>query len=172
MMIVNPETLAQRDKINPDAPTWDKVIVTAYWLLSFFGVYYIAGLEAENALKPDVLFLVGMVLCLFSTAIGIAAMAVNTFLESSVRIQEDRGQTVVDRGAYRVVRHPTYSSILVWCASVSLIFPTPFVWMTAVVISILIIVRTALEDKMLCERLPGYSDYAKRTRWRFIPFIW
>jgi len=172
MMLRNPETFAERDKISPDTPVWDKVIVLVYWLLAFFGIYLIAGLEANNTLTLDATFWGGMFLCLFSSVLSLSAMAVNTFLESSARIQEDRGQSVVDNGVYSVIRHPTYAAILLWCVSVSLVFPTLFVWLTATVIATLIVVRTALEDKMLLENLDGYNAYAKRTRWRLIPFIW
>jgi protein-S-isoprenylcysteine O-methyltransferase Ste14 len=33
-------------------------------------------------------------------------------------------------------------------------------------------VRTALEDRELRRRLPGYADYAARVRWRLIPGVW
>jgi len=94
MMKANPETFAERDKISRDTPPWDKVIVLFYWLLAFFGIYLIAGLETTNSLIIDVVFWVGMALSVLSTAVGLAAMSANTFLESSARIQEDRGQRI------------------------------------------------------------------------------
>jgi len=36
----------------------------------------------------------------------------------------------------------------------------------------LIIVRTALEDRMLQEELDGYRDYTRQVRYRLIPAIW
>jgi protein-S-isoprenylcysteine O-methyltransferase Ste14 len=39
-------------------------------------------------------------------------------------------------------------------------------------IGVLFVVRTALEDKTLQKELIGYSDYAKRVRYRLIPGIW
>jgi protein-S-isoprenylcysteine O-methyltransferase Ste14 len=33
----------------------------------------------------------------------------------------------------------------------------------------LLLVRTALEDRFLARRLPGYADYAQRIRWRVFP---
>ena len=38
--------------------------------------------------------------------------------------------------------------------------------------SILIIMRTYLEDKTLREELLGYAEYAERVRFRLIPGIW
>jgi protein-S-isoprenylcysteine O-methyltransferase Ste14 len=33
-------------------------------------------------------------------------------------------------------------------------------------------VRPQLEDRTLTAELPGYGDYAQRTRYRLIPGIW
>jgi protein-S-isoprenylcysteine O-methyltransferase Ste14 len=38
--------------------------------------------------------------------------------------------------------------------------------------AVLMIVRTALEDKMLLNELDGYREYAGRVRYRLIPGIW
>ena len=38
--------------------------------------------------------------------------------------------------------------------------------------AILLIIRTALEDKVLLEELAAYNGYAKQVRWRLIPEIW
>ena len=35
-----------------------------------------------------------------------------------------------------------------------------------------IVIRTRLEDKLLLEQLPGYRDYARKTRHRLLPPLW
>jgi protein-S-isoprenylcysteine O-methyltransferase Ste14 len=37
---------------------------------------------------------------------------------------------------------------------------------------LLLVVRTALEDRTLQEELPGYKDYARRVRYRLVPGVW
>jgi len=37
---------------------------------------------------------------------------------------------------------------------------------------ILMVLRTHLEDQTLQSELPGYAEYAQRTRYRLIPGIW
>jgi protein-S-isoprenylcysteine O-methyltransferase Ste14 len=37
---------------------------------------------------------------------------------------------------------------------------------------VLMITRTALEDKTLRAELPGYAEYAQRTRYRLLPGVW
>ena len=38
--------------------------------------------------------------------------------------------------------------------------------------SLLLIVRTGLEDRTLREELDGYQEYARRVRYRLLPGIW
>jgi len=35
-----------------------------------------------------------------------------------------------------------------------------------------LVLRTAMEDKTLQEELPGYKEFARKTRYRLIPGIW
>ena len=39
-------------------------------------------------------------------------------------------------------------------------------------IGLLFVLRTAKEDRMLREELPGYPEYAQRIRYRLVPGIW
>ena len=40
------------------------------------------------------------------------------------------------------------------------------------VIIVVIVIRTALEDRVLRLELPGYQEYARRVRRRLFPGIW
>lgn len=43
---------------------------------------------------------------------------------------------------------------------------------TAVLLTMLLIIRTALEDHTLQEELAGYRGYTKRVRYRLLPGMW
>jgi protein-S-isoprenylcysteine O-methyltransferase Ste14 len=45
----------------------------------------------------------------------------NSYLSPVVRVQEERGQTVVSTGLYHYVRHPMYTAILVFMIGTSLL---------------------------------------------------
>ena len=165
------DLMKARSNPSRDTPFWDKLILTLFWLLAYFAVYYVSG-KAGGDGPINLLTIAGIVLYLLSSLLTDRALTVNPFAESTARIQEERGQTAVDKGPYRVIRHPMYAAILLWCAGIVLIFP---VWPTAAVsavTAVLIVVRTALEDRMLRRALPGYAEYAERTRWRLVPFVW
>ena len=42
----------------------------------------------------------------------------------------------------------------------------------AAIASLLLMVRTVFEDRLLQNRLPGYREYAGRVRARLVPGIW
>lgn len=167
----NEKTLAERGKTDTDSPMWDKVLLLLFWLLNYFVVYLLAGL-AETGEHTDLLLFLGMALTFAAAWFSTRATLENTFLESTARIQSDRGQIVCTTGPYRIVRHPAYSGLLLNAIGISMIFPYVPVWICMAVTAVLIILRTALEDKMLKEGLEGYRDYTRKTKYRLLPFIW
>jgi len=166
-----PETLAARGR-KADSPSWDKLLLGVYWLLAFFGIYLVAGLEAASARPAGAAFWIGLLIVLLSSALALWAVLVNRFLETGARLQTERDQTVCEDGPYRFVRHPTYAAILIWCAGISLTFGTSLTSVTAAVVAAVIVLRTAKEDAMLRAGLAGYENYAKRTKYRLVPYIW
>ena len=113
-----------------------------------------------------------MIIYILSAVVTVKAMLENTFLESTARIQTDRDQTVIQTGPYSVVRHPTYSAVLMWCVAVRCIFPSAEVLILSLAIATVIIIRTELEDEMLKKGLSGYEEYSKKVKYRLIPFVW
>ncbi len=168
----NPETLKERGKINTNSPKWDKVLLLVFWLFAFFIVYFAAGKTAPLGKEIEFDFIAGMIIYILSAVITVKAMLENTFLESTARLQPDRNQTVIQSGPYSIVRHPTYSAVLLWCVAVRCIFPSREVFLLAVAIAAVIICRTELEDEMLIKGLSGYKDYSEKVKYRLIPFIW
>lgn len=104
--------------------------------------------------------------------LSIWAMIVNRFFSPVVRIQSERGHTLVTRGPYRWVRHPGYAGAL---AAMLLGGPALGSWWAGVCILpviALMLRRTALEDRYLAKHLPGYAAYAGRVRWRLAPGVY
>ena len=168
----NPETLKERGKLNTDSPKWDKILLLVFWLCSFFLVYFAAGKTVPLGKEIEFDFIAGMVIYLVSAVITVKAMLENTFLESTARLQPERNQTVISTGPYSIVRHPTYSAVLLWCVAIRCIFPSKEVFILALAIATVIIVRTELEDEMLIKGLPGYKEYSGKVKYRLIPFVW
>ena len=134
--------------------------------------YALQGLVQTTGSAGGYDFIAGMVIYLVSAVITVKAMLENTFLESTARLRPERNQTVIQSGPYSVVRHPTYSAVLLWCVAVRCIFPSAEVLILALAISVVISIRTELEDEMLKKGLPGYKEYSEKVKYRLIPFVW
>ena len=89
-----------------------------------------------------------------------------------VRIQDDRGHTVATAGPYHYLRHPTYLATIVGWLGTPPILESWWALIPAALAGAMMILRTALEDRMLHEELPGYADYARQVRYRLLPGIW
>ena len=100
------------------------------------------------------------------------ATASNRFFTQIVRIQKERGQIVVKDGPYRYVRHPGYLGAIVFEALAWVVLGS---WWSAIpsgLGAMLLLVRTALEDKALKAELEGYAAYTQEVRYRLLPGIW
>jgi protein-S-isoprenylcysteine O-methyltransferase Ste14 len=100
------------------------------------------------------------------------AQAVNKFFEASVRIQTDRGHTVVDTGPYAVVRHPGYAAGYLLFVGMPLALGSLWALVPVILLCPLLVVRTVWEDRMLREGLAGYQAYTERVRYRLVPGVW
>jgi len=170
-----PGTMAARLSIADSkdvTPTWDKILLAVFWLLAYFVVYWVAGRTCDPSLAIDALAILGVIVYLLSSMLTAWALSENRFAEAVARIQDDRGQRVCSTGPYAYVRHPMYSAIIMWCISVVMVFPSPWVALVSGVVAVVIVVRTALEDSMLTSGLPGYAKYRGKVKRRLIPFVW
>jgi protein-S-isoprenylcysteine O-methyltransferase Ste14 len=100
------------------------------------------------------------------------AMAVNAFFSSQVRIQTDRGHSVITGGPYRFVRHPAYAAGILAALASAPFLESWWALIPAVASIPFFILRTSLEDQTLQDELPGYREYAQKVRYRLLPGIW
>lgn len=170
----NPQAINERGRPAENQKTWDKILVALMTPL-YFLVYIFAGLDARFAWTGEIplgVHWTGVALTILSAALTYSAMAHNPFLAQAAQIAEGRGHRVATEGPYRVVRHPMYVSLVVGWLGVALLLGSYWALIPAALASLLIIIRTALEDQMLIVELPGYKEYAQKTRYRLLPGIW
>jgi protein-S-isoprenylcysteine O-methyltransferase Ste14 len=170
----DPAQLQERSQAARNVKPWDKVIMGIYTALLPV-VFIVAGLDAGRfgwTVVPGVVQALAWVGLVLAAALILWTTMSNTFLSRQARIQEERGQVVVTSGPYHHVRHPMYLGIIIlfFCLA-----PALGSWAGMIpdlAIDALFVVRTAKEDRMLREELPGYNDYAQRVRYRLIPGLW
>ena len=88
------------------------------------------------------------------------------------RALAERGHRVVMAGPYRYVRHPGYLGHVAATLAAPLMLGSLLGVIAAAPAVLAILLRTALEDRFLIRRLPGYAEYAARTRHRLVPGLW
>jgi protein-S-isoprenylcysteine O-methyltransferase Ste14 len=173
----NPGLLAERARAGKaeNVKTWDKTLSPLMALSSTLLLCIVAGLDHRfgwSPVFPVWLTVLGLALVFLGYAFGTWAMLENRFFSGVVRIQSDRGHEVCDSGPYRIVRHPGYASNFIALPGIALGLGSLWTIIPVVLALVIGVIRTSLEDRTLREELPGYGEYAQRTRYRLIPGIY
>ena len=71
-------------------------------------------------------------------------------------------------GAYRLVRHPIYSGLLLFAAGIAIVNGTLRGSAVSCGLGLLLAVKAHFEERLLARRFPEYAQYASRTP-RFVP---
>jgi len=172
-----PELLRERARFDEakDAKSWDRPLVLLVAIYLPLAGLIVAGLDTRFGWSPWLplwLRIVALIFVVLGSLVGTWAMAVNRFFSAVVRIQRDRGHTVVTGGPYRFVRHPAYIGGLVAAFASAVALESLWALIPAGLTTLLYVLRTALEDKTLRDELAGYEEYAQRTRYRLVPGVW
>ena len=172
---LNPALLAERLGPRKGAKSWDTAIVSTIGLVTLVR-YIVAGLDQRHGWTGG-LPVAAQIAALAVCAVGndllfLWAVTSNAFFSQVVRIQSERGQTVVTGGPYRYVRHPAYIGEILYELAVPVLLASWWAMIPSGLAAILLILRTALEDRTLRAELAGYADYARRVRYRLVPGIW
>ncbi|MCC6905092.1 MAG: isoprenylcysteine carboxylmethyltransferase family protein [Anaerolineae bacterium] len=168
------DLVSERGEIREGTKGWDRAMIPVL-LLTGLSMYVVAGLDERFGWSPDLplwLHLLALVVMVMAQLGFVWAMSVNRFFAKTVRIQAERGHTVVSSGPYRFVRHPGYLCNLVTFPMAMLLLGSLWGLIAAAASAAAFIIRTALEDRTLQQELPGYRDYAQRVRYRLFPGIW
>lgn len=96
----------------------------------------------------------------------------NRFAATTIQLQLDAGQSVIDTGPYAVVRHPMYAYDILLMVGAPLLLGSLWGLAGLVVFIPLLAARALGEEAMLLAGLPGYADYVRRVRFRLAPGIW
>lgn len=168
-MRVHPDLVRERMK----PPSDREPLTRRMSVLPGLGHLLVAGLDLRYGWST-----VGLVPHLVGFAALVTGMvfvgwtfAVNRFASSAVRIQDERGHTVIRTGPYAWVRHPMYLGVLLVALGSGPALGSWWALLVAVPFVPIFVRRTRIEDRMLHAELPGYAEYAKATRWRILPGV-
>jgi protein-S-isoprenylcysteine O-methyltransferase Ste14 len=171
-----PELLAERisSPMQSGQPLWDKVFVVAVMVL-FVAWLILMPMDAVRfgwSDVPDWLQILGALGVVLSFYIMFLTFRENAFLAVVVKVQEERGQSVVSTGPYRYIRHPMYASTFLFFPGSALLLGSWWGLLLCVALLGLLVWRIPLEERMLENGLAGYDEYARKVRYRLIPRVW
>lgn len=170
---LNPDIFVARSRVQSGTKAWDYVFIVLI-IGGLAALLPVAGLDYRFAWlqAPDWLVVIGYLLFALSFVGQIWPQATNRHFEPGVRIQTDRHHAVVDTGPYALVRHPGYVGGALLAISTALALGSLVALVPAIAAIVALIIRTTLEDRTLQQELPGYADYARRVKYRWVPGVW
>ncbi len=152
-------------------------LIKAGWALIFISSLLLSGLDYRFGWSGISLRPVPPWLTLLSEALLLTAfllifwvMRVNSFAAGTIRVEP--GQKVISTGPYRFVRHPMYSGLVLFSLASPLALGSYLALPAFALLIPVLVFRLLNEEKILRQKLPGYSEYCLRTRFRLVPFLW
>jgi protein-S-isoprenylcysteine O-methyltransferase Ste14 len=175
LMRRDPALLASRLTLNQKGTAgWDRIFLAVFILIWFVWLAVMAfdARRWQLSHMPLALNVLGGVLVIAGFVATVRVFRENSFAAPVVRVQEERGQRVIDTGPYAVVRHPMYAAAILYLVGLPFLLGS---WIGLAFVPVFILgisPRAVAEERLLARELPGYADYMARVRWRLIPGLW
>jgi protein-S-isoprenylcysteine O-methyltransferase Ste14 len=151
----------------------DRILIVGFLaLMAVWFVFMGVDVRFHWSRVPAWVQVIGVLAMLLSLWVGMLAMRANSFAVPVVRVQRERGHAVVTTGLYGFVRHPLYSSAIMFNVAMPLLLGS---WWGLVFVPAFVVLlgrRALIEERLLTAELQGYQDYAARVRYRLLPLLW
>lgn len=169
----NPAALQRRMHAGPRAETRtaQKIIITG----SFVAIFAMMVFSAFDhrfgwSSVPAWLSLIGDVLVAAGLGIAMLVVVQNSYAAASVTVEA--GQTLVSSGLYGFVRHPMYVGDVIMMVGMPLALGSYWGLLFLIPGVMVLVFRILDEEELLTQELTGYRDYARRVRYRLMPYVW
>ncbi len=148
------------DPVKLGHPLWGRLL----FLLQIMLMAYMIWPRGIASFGPA-----GVSLCVLAAVIGFWTLAANRPGNFSVFPEPKTGAQLITSGPYPYVRHPMYTSVLLFCAGmVVLRFTLIGVISWSLLVAVLYL-KSRLEEAALRQKFPAYGDYRLGTG-RFLPW--
>ncbi len=154
-------------RVRRDKGSGALVIFTVFLSISIAFYFGYGGI----GMLPDWAFYLGIILMFLGVLVRQWAIAIlGRFFSLTVQIVEDH--RVVEKGPYRLVRHPSYTGVLITFIGLGLAVQSGGALLVLLVVfGVSFGYRMLVEERTLLSELgPDYASYMKRTK-RLIPFL-
>jgi protein-S-isoprenylcysteine O-methyltransferase Ste14 len=155
----------KENRANKDAnkALYEKVLVIPMYLFGY-GTYVIAGLDQRLGWSTDIPLYM-LILAIFIFAIGMLitgwSMRENPYF-SKMQTAEDH--PIITSGPYQIIRHPGYLGMMTYLSVVPIILESLYAMLPTLLVILLFIIRTYMEDHYLRTHSPAYQMYAAEVK--------
>jgi protein-S-isoprenylcysteine O-methyltransferase Ste14 len=171
----NPGLLQERTRLGtPDQQGWDKLLFPLLLILPYAWLMFMSfdAVRVHWSPLPVWAEIIGALVLLSSFYLLFLTFRENAYLSPVVRIQKERGHTVVSTGPYHYVRHPMYAALLVFVVGTSLLLGSGYGLLVGFLFILVLARRAVLEERALREELQGYAAYMALVKYRLVPYVW
>jgi protein-S-isoprenylcysteine O-methyltransferase Ste14 len=165
-----PKLLERRMRMRETQAEQKRAIAALTLLLLI--ILVIPGLDRRfswSSAPPGLVILADLII-LLGYALFVLTIRENQFASRVVEVQE--GQAVISSGPYAVVRHPMYLATTLMFGLTPLALGSYWGLIASALFPVMLAARIRNEEAVLREGLVGYADYARKVRYRLIPFVW
>lgn len=169
----DPDLLNERLKVFAPKLFQDRVFAALLFAV-FFSSVIIMPLDAVRfrwSRMPVPLEAAGFAIFAVSLYLIFLVFKENPYAAATVNVQKERGQKVISTGLYAYVRHPLYSTAILYLLGTGFTLGS---WIGVGVVAIYFVFfyfRAIIEERLLSEQLEGYKEYMSKVKYRFIPYI-
>lgn len=142
------------------------VLIALIFFIPLLGPEFISWPEPLDVIASGV----GIILILIGGSITLSGLITLGRNVTAVPYPKEDA-SMVDGGAYRIVRHPIYCGIIFGSLGWSLLLNSLIALLFAVFLFILFDLKSRTEEKWLREKYPEYADYQERVR-KLIPYLY
>jgi protein-S-isoprenylcysteine O-methyltransferase Ste14 len=174
-LIKDPEIFLKRAKYTTDdfahkSFSDKKILLRGLVLLAFMVIYPALEHAAGNQPLPWMIELVGFL----GVIVGLIGLTyvniVNRYASKGLVIHKDH--ELITAGPYQYVRHPLYALVIPFILGTPLLLGSFIGFLASWLFIPLLIYRIQIEEQMLIDHLPGYSEYMQQVPYRLIPKVY
>jgi protein-S-isoprenylcysteine O-methyltransferase Ste14 len=105
-----------------------------------------------------------------SGMVGVWALTANRPGNFNIHPTPHQDGELIQHGPYRWIRHPMYTSVLLFGAALAVAITSLSAWLVWALLAGVLMSKALLEERWMTRKHPTYTAYLARSR-RFIPYL-